>query len=379
VLYIAESRKSCIVFKDLTGQTVVDPNKLTVPQLRKTLKEAGAWDDSDNRKKKKPLKDKLQQVLKERLFKRGSACSNKLQMENNIQNPLALIFDKDGYLFTSTKQGTVFKIKVESDLVSLKGVVIAQIAIGCGLLYGLAILNDVLYVASYDDDGGVFTINFQEETLDKVLRNGEDCSKIHSLTVYDNKLLFSDDGDHSLKVWNPVTHECRPHSANGKGTRDGKSAQFVQPTGVFAERKTVFVLDSSTGCLRMTSEVPSLVNFLSSLQEFCVTFGLHLKKQKSTPFTIDTAITRIQEVYDFDCQCIEQVKAFLETTAQTQGPQGTISSVVVEDERKILLALKEIPGLFQKYAPQLLKVFKLKCLLTLVVENFFLRDEGRGI
>ncbi len=52
VLYIAESRKSYIVFKDLAGQTVDDPNKLTVPQLRKTLKEAGAWDDSANRKKK---------------------------------------------------------------------------------------------------------------------------------------------------------------------------------------------------------------------------------------------------------------------------------------------------------------------------------------
>jgi predicted secreted protein len=73
-------------------------------------------------------------------------------MENSIQNPLALIFDKDAHLFASTKQGTMFKMKVESDLVSLKGVVIAQIAIGCGLLYGLAILNDVLYVASHDDD-----------------------------------------------------------------------------------------------------------------------------------------------------------------------------------------------------------------------------------
>ena len=219
--------------------------------------------------------------------------------------------------------------------------------------------------------GGVFRIHFQAMTLDQVLRNGEDCSKVHSLTVYDNKLLFSDVGDHSLKVWNPVTRKCTPYSANGKGTRDGKSAQFVQPTGVFAERKTVFVLDSFTGCLRMTSEVPPLVNFLSSLQEFCVTFGLHLKKQNPTPFAIDTAITRIQEVYDFDCQCIEQVKAALKTTAPTQGPQGTIS-VVVEDERKILLALKEIRSLFQTYAPQLLKVFKLKCLLTLVVENFFL-------
>ena len=71
----------------------------------------------------------------------------------------------------------------------------------------------------------------------------------------------------------------------------------------------------------------------------------------STSFTIDTAIARIQEVYDFDYQCIDQVKAFLETEAQTPGLQGTVSSVVVEDERRILLALGEIRDLFSKVCP----------------------------
>ena len=37
-----------------------------------------------------------------------------------------------------------------------------------------------------------------------------------------------------------------------------------------------------------------------------------------------------------------------------------VSSVVVEGERRILLALGEIRDLFRKYAPQLLDVFKLK-------------------
>jgi hypothetical protein len=32
---------------------------------------------------------------------------------------------------------------------------------------------------------------------------------------------------------------------------------------------------------------------------------------------------------------IEQVKAFLRTNAQSQGPQGNVSSVVVEDETRI--------------------------------------------
>ena len=56
------------------------------------------------------------------------------------------------------------------------------------------------------------------------------------------------------------------------------------------------------------------------IYEFAITFGLHLRKQTPVSFTIDTVITRIQDVYDFDCQCVNQVKAFLGPEAQTQGP-----------------------------------------------------------
>lgn len=121
----------------------------------------------------------------------------------------------------------------------------------------------------------------------------------------------------------------------------------------------------------MTSEVLPLVKYLSNLQTFACHIWLAPEEANATSFTIDTAIARIQEVYDFDCQCIDQVKAFLGTEAQTQGPQGTVSSVAVEYKRRILLALGEIRDPFRKYAPQLLDVFKLKSLLTLVVENVF--------
>ena len=59
-------------------------------------------------------------------------------------------------------------------------------------------------------------------------------------------------------------------------------------------------------------------------------------------FTLDRTITRIQEVYGFDCQCrVKQVKTFLGTSAHTQGSQGAVSSVVLEDEKRILQYLKE--------------------------------------
>ena len=59
------------------------------------------------------------------------------------------------------------------------------------------------------------------------------------------------------------------------------------------------------------------------------------------------------------------------TVAQTQGPQGTASTVVLEDKKKILVALKELRDPLSRYAPQFLNVFKIKSLLTLVAENFF--------
>ena len=71
-------------------------------------------------------------------------------------------------------------------------------------------------------------------------------------------------------------------------------------------------------------------------------------------FTLDRAISRIQDVYDFDCQCVNQVKAFLGTTAQTQGPQGTVSTVVLEDEKRMLQALTDIKESFDADLRELL-------------------------
>ena len=64
-----------------------------------------------------------------------------------------------------------------------------------------------------------------------------------------------------------------------------------------------------------------------------------MKKRTSVQFSLDRAITRIQEVHDFYCQF---VKAFLGTTANTQdSPQDVVSSIVLENEKKILQSLKK--------------------------------------
>ena len=50
----------------------------------------------------------------------------------------------------------------------------------------------------------------------------------------------------------------------------------------------------------------------------------------------------------------------------TAGPQGTVSSVVMENERRILKSLRDIKDL-----PSLTTKFSIKSLLTLVVEKTF--------
>ena len=80
-------------------------------------------------------------------------------------------------LYASTKQGTVFKVKVESDPVSLKGKVVAQIALDCGLLYGMAILNDELYTASHDDDVEIFTVKSLKAGHLRLLEKGQSALK----------------------------------------------------------------------------------------------------------------------------------------------------------------------------------------------------------
>ena len=56
-------------------------------------------------------------------------------------------------------------------------------------------------------------------------------------------LVVSDTGGHSIKVFNPVTRECTPYLENRKETIDGKSPQLVQPAGLIAELKTVFIVE----------------------------------------------------------------------------------------------------------------------------------------
>ena len=276
-------------------------------------------------------------------------------------------------MYVSTFTGTVHVIELHSNLVSLNGTVITSLQLDCELLYGIVSVNNVIYVSAHDESGGVYKVEFKDNKIEKIASNGGSfCKRVHSLTNYsDHAIVFSDTGDCKVKVINPDTKEYFVLVGDGQGTRDGSKAQFSQPTGICLDMKTLFTVDTSPGALRMTSSVSSLVEYLKYLHLFGETFGLQLKKEAPLAIPITPAIERLELVYRFDQECVDNVKIVTGTHGETQGPQGTVSSVVIEDERRLFKSLREMKVLLDRFSPGLSARFNIKSILTLVVENTF--------
>ena len=103
----------------------------------------------------------------------------------------------------------------------------------------------------------------------------------------------------------------------------------------------------------MTSSVTSFVDYLKHLHLFRETFGLRTKTSTSVIVEIRQAIERLEQVYTFDRKCVNAVMSLINTTVVTKGPQGTVPSAVMEDERRILKPLCEIKDLLDRFNPSL--------------------------
>ena len=111
----------------------------------------------------------------------------------------------------------------------------------------------------------------------------------------------------------------------------------------------------------MTSSVTSLVDYLRHL--FGEMFGLHTKKSTLVTVEIPQAIDRLEQVYSFD-NIVDAVMSLIGTTDVAQGPQGTVLSVVIEDERRILKSLHNIKDLLHPFNPSLTTKVSIKSLLS---------------
>ncbi|PFX28201.1 Proprotein convertase subtilisin/kexin type 6 [Stylophora pistillata] len=364
------------------GETIVDVTKLTIEKLKEKLRFVDKWMEDWNKKPKKYLQEKLKEALKsietfdpnELQHKRNSVGNQHVRLDKEINQPVAICFDTEGRTYVSTFKGTVYVTELHSNLVSLNGTVITSLQLSCELLYGIVSVNNVIYVSAHDVRGGVYRVaEFKENKIEKIASNGGSlCNRVHSLTNYsDHAIASSDTGDCKVKVINPVTKEYFVLVGDGQGIRKGSKAQLSQPTGICFDMKTLFTVDTSTGALRMTSSVNSLVEYLKYLHLFGETFGPHLKKQAPLAIEITPAVERLELVYRFDQECVDDVKIVTGTHGETQGPQGTVSSVVIGDERRLVKSLRQIKALLDRFSPGLSARFNIKSNLTLVVENTF--------
>ena len=72
-----------------------------------------------------------------------------------------------GHLCTTVIGFVYFTQELKQSQGSQLGV-ITKFELNCGLLYGLALVNEKLYVASHDDNEGIYVVNFQDGTSEKV-------------------------------------------------------------------------------------------------------------------------------------------------------------------------------------------------------------------
>ena len=355
-------------------------------KLNGKLIDIGSWNENYKKKPKKYLQEKLGEALNNRVGSEANPALQKSRDETSSlhihfdgemkQRPVALCFDEDERMYVSTFSGVIHVVQLYFNYISLKGTIMTSVQLNSTLLYGIVSLNNVVYVSAHEDDGGIYEFVYDKDkgaAVEKIVYNCTSlCNKVHSLSTYrDNTVVFRDTGDSCIKSFNPKTKQCSVIVGREKGTRDGSDAQFFQSTGLCFDYDTLFTVDTPTGALRMTSSVTSLVAYLEHLYMFGETFGPHTRKSISMKVDISQAIERLERVYSFDKKCVGEVMTLIGTKAVTQGPQGTVSSVVMEDERRILKSLCEIKNLLSRFNPALTAKFNIKSLLTLVVENTF--------
>ena len=144
---------------------------------------------------------------------------------------------------------------------------------------------------------------------------------------------------------------------------------FSQPTSVCRKEgaDTIYVVDSGAGKLLMASRVVALIKFLENLWKFLI--GFHLTCEKLG--NINDTTTRTQEYYSFLEEATLRVQQIKGTAAQTQGPDGTLSSTTLDSVRMILDGLNRLKENVESINPDYIDTINVHSILTLFVENLF--------
>ena len=164
----------------------------------------------------------------------------------------------------------------------------------------------------------------------------------------DGSVIFTDRTSRVVRRFSQANSDIRVFAGSGADkSRDGSSlaASLSQPTALCVEGKSIFVVDTTVGAIKLITPRNSLCKFLELLHSLCRMFGVHLRGIKAECHTIEEAISSLSELSSLMDLWTDQVQEKMGRKSATQGPQETISPKsqrIVEILIESLSSMKDI-------------------------------------
>ena len=139
---------------------------------------------------------------------------------------------------------------------------------------GLAFDGNIVYVADSSSNGGITKFNPSTSESQVIARNGTRfCHTVHGLDVSsDGSVIFTDRTCRVVRRFSQANSDIRVIAGSGADkSRDGFSlaASFSQPTALCVEGKSIFVVDTTVGAIKLITPTNSLCKFLELLHSLC--------------------------------------------------------------------------------------------------------------
>jgi len=121
---------------------------------------------------------------------------------------------------------------------------------------GLAFDGNIIYVADSSNNGGIAKFNPSTSESQVIVRNGTRfCHTVHGLDVSsDGGVIFTDRTSRLVRRFSQANSDIRVIAGSGADkSRDGSSlaASFSQPTALCVEGKSIFVVDTTVGAIKL--------------------------------------------------------------------------------------------------------------------------------
>ena len=380
---VAESGADRIVVFDISGGTLLRPNSMSVKQIEGALRKRNALPPG-RRLKRSQLVTILQNWIAANTKKSKELNDNMAIVNSNVvlRRPTAVSFkDNPNDLFVGCMNGIIHCLALASDGIEVSGTAVLSDETNVPVS-GLTCFGQNIYISSpCPKNGGIFTFKEgQSPNLEKLLDNNSvGCSTAHGICVQETsgQLVFTDIGEKQIKLLNVETREVKVLVGTGlPGNQDGSLgiACFVQPTGLCTENKSVFVVDSGAGVLKLMTSTLPLKELLSKLSILLRTFGVH--NEECERFNLQSGILQIKSVKDFLHKCTDDARHFGLFSGQPCGPQGTMSSQTMSDVDRLIYGLESLQTILSEVNEEYTANVNLHSLLTILVENLFAEMRG---